>query len=131
MQIQYYPNEQAVKDAMQVDDPLLIVIHNTTGDIGICNIDDAGEHYVLLNKLGLGENNIDNYFRIILNSQEASWTFTCPSNYKGITDKNKRIEEFYKDGINAITHTVKILGYDSPIDIPKRYRRHIDILKDL
>lgn len=46
---------------------------------------------------------LDRYFRIVVDQDGADWTFVCPVNYKNISNKEKRIMEFYKDGIAVIT----------------------------
>ncbi|KJS15377.1 MAG: hypothetical protein VR69_13555 [Peptococcaceae bacterium BRH_c4b] len=130
MKIVYYPDQQTVNEAMQVDDPLLVLIKHDLNEILICNIDDAGEHHILLRKLNIHENDIDKYFRIIVNNDGADWTFVCPAEYKKITDRVKRIERFYADGIKAIRKALDKLHYNVDINIPQRYRRHIDIFKE-
>ena len=74
--------------------------------------------------------NIYDYFRIIFDNEGADWTFVCPPNYKNITNKEKRITEFFNDGVDAITEFLKQIGYDVPINVPRRYRRHMDYLKN-
>lgn len=74
--------------------------------------------------------NIDKYFRIIFDNEGADWTFVCPSDYKSITNKELRIESFYKDGYKIISDFLKELGYDIDIEIPRRYRRHLNYLTD-
>ena len=56
----------------------------------------------------------------------ADWTFVCPSNYRGIPDKQRRIAEFYKDGFWCISQALAEIGYFVELRIPKRYRRHFD-----
>ena len=51
-------------------------------------------------------------------------------NYKNIANKEKRITEFFNDGVDAITEFLKQIGYDVPINVPRRYRRHMDYLKN-
>lgn len=60
--------------------------------------------------------------QIIFDNEGADWTFVCPPDYKNITNKEKRITEFFNDGVDAITEFLKQIGYDVPINIPKRYR---------
>ena len=54
----------------------------------------------------------------------------CPPDYCSMTRKDKRIERFFKDGMTVIPEALKALGYDVPINIPKRYRRHFDMMGD-
>ena len=79
----------------------------------------------------MNENDLDKYFRIIFDNEGADWTFVCPPDYKGITDKEKRIKQFFNDGVDVISEFLKEIGYDVPIEIPKRYRRHIDYLSNM
>lgn len=81
-------------------------------------LDEGFEHHILLAN-ALNSFDIDKYFRIIFDNEAADWTFVCPANYKGITNKEKRIERFYADGIDAITEFLKEISYDVPIEIPK------------
>lgn len=126
--IKYYPDRQAVDKAMQEDDPLLILVTYDSKEILISNIDDSFEHIILLKNLGYQERDLDKFFRVIVNREGADWTFVCPSNYKNIVNKEKRIETFYKDGIIAIAKAIQAIGYDAEINIPPRYRRHFNLL---
>jgi hypothetical protein len=128
MEFKFFPDKKAVDKAMQADDPLLLLVGFDGAKALVANIDDALEHTVLLKKLGFSETDIDNFFRVVLNRQGADWTFVCPSGYKGIPDRNRRIETFYNDGIPAISKAVKQLGYDVKVDIPARYKRHFGSL---
>ena len=47
-----------------------------------------------------------------------------------ITNKEKRISQFFNDGVDEITRFLKNVGYDVPINIPRRYRRHMDYLNN-
>lgn len=129
MQVQFYPNQKTVFEAMQINDPLLMLISYDKSKILLANIDDSFEHHILLKQLGYSEWDIDKYYRVVINQEGADWTFVCPSGYKEITDKDKRIEQFYNDGIKAITEAIHAIGYDCEINIPERYRRHFNMLK--
>ncbi len=129
MIIKYYPDETRVKEAMQADDPLLMLVSYDGSEVLLSNIDDAFEHLILLKKLDYKETEIDRFFRLVLNREGADWTFVCPSNYKGISSKEKRIETFYEDGITQISIAIETVGYNVEIQIPQRYRRHFNMLK--
>lgn len=92
------------------------------------SVDDAPEHHILLKLAGLSELDIDQYFRIVLDKSGADWTFVCPPDYKGITNKQYRLSQFYKDGFTAISHALSELGYLVGINIPTRYQRYFDML---
>ncbi len=128
MEIIQYPNEQAVKQAVKEREPLLILVSFGGERIIVSQIDEAVEHHILLSKAGFNSTDLDQYFRVVVDDEAADWTFVCPSNYKNITDKTRRIAEFYKDGFREISAALQALGLYVGINIPKRYRRHFDLL---
>lgn len=128
MQIIKYPTEQAVSDAITHREPMLVLISFDGETVIMSHIDEAVEHHILLLKAGFKDTDIDKYFRIVLDEDGADWTFVCPTDYKHITDKTRRIGEFYKDGFNIISSALLELGTPVGINIPKRYRRHFDML---
>lgn len=128
MEIIKYPSEEAVNKAMSADEPLLVLI-SFDGETAIMSqIDEAMEHHILLMNAGFKDTDIDKFFRIVLDKSGADWTFICPPDYKNIPFKDKRIEAFYKDGFAVISGFLHSIGYLVGIDIPKRYRRHLDVL---
>ena len=127
MNIIKYPDEQAVNRAIAEGEPLLMLIAFDGETIIASQIDEAVEHHILLTKVGYKSTDIDRYFRIPVDDEIADWTFVCPIDYKGITDKVKRIAEFYKDGFREISAALQTLGLYVGINIPKRYRRHFDM----
>lgn len=128
MNIIKYPSEEAVNAAMAADEPLLVLISFDGETVIMSQIDEAMEHHILLMNAGFKDTDIDKFFRIVLDRSGADWTFICPPDYKGIPFKDKRIEAFYKDGFAVISSFLHSIGYLVGIDIPKRYRRHLDIL---
>lgn len=126
--IEYFPDKKTVEAAQQVNDPLLMLVSYDHSKILLANIDDAIEHIILLRKLGYSDLDIDQYFRAVVNHNGADWTFVCPTAYKGIKNQDVRVEQFYKDGIDAITKALQEIGYHTEINIPKRYRRHFSML---
>lgn len=125
----YYPDISKVAEAEKQDDPLLVLIAIDGSHVIIGPVDETVEHHILLTKAGFRYDDLNQYFRIVLDKDGADWTFVCPSNYKSITDKTRRIAAFYRDGFSAISHVLQEMGYLVGIDIPKRYRRHFDLLK--
>ena len=125
-----YPSEDAVRAAMAADEPLLVLISFDGKTAIMSQIDEAMEHHILLMKAGFKDTDIDKFFRIVLDKSGADWTFVCPPDYKGIQFKDKRIEAFYKDGFAVISDFLHSIGYLVGIDIPKRYRRHLDVLSE-
>ncbi|MBQ5318466.1 MAG: hypothetical protein J6K17_05190 [Oscillospiraceae bacterium] len=130
MNITFYPDKESVTAAMEQDEPLLVLVGFNVEQVILSQIDEAVEHHILLRKVGLPNTDIDKYFRIVLDRSGADWTFVCPPDYCGITRKDKRIERFFKDGMTVIPEALKELGYDVPVEIPKRYRRHFDMMGD-
>ncbi len=130
MNIIKYPSEQAVNDAMAQDEPMLAAIAFDGKTAVMGQIDDAVEHHILLMKTGFKDTDIDKFFRIVFDRDGADWTFVCPPDYNGIQFKDKRIERFYKDGFSVISEFLHENGYLIGINIPKRYRRHLNMLRD-
>lgn len=128
MKIIRYPSEEAVTKAMAADEPLLVLISFDGKTVIMSQIDEAVEHHILLMNTGYKDTDIDKFFRIVLDRSGADWTFVCPPDYKDIPFKDKRIEAFYKDGFAVISNFLHSIGYLVGINIPKRYRRHLDVL---
>lgn len=121
---------ETVENAIDKDEPLIAVIDFKGENAFVSHVDDSVEHHILLAKADISPNNIDKYFRIIFDKEGASWTFICPPDYKGIADKTRRIQAFYKDGFTVISEFLAEFGYLVEITIPQRYRRHIDAMKE-
>lgn len=130
MNMIYYPDESSVTDAMKRDEPLLVLISFDGDQVIVSQIDEAVEHHILLRLAGFPDTDIDKYFRLVVNREGADWTFVCPSTYNSVTRKEKQIEDFFKDGMRIIPNALKQLGYNVPVEIPKRYRRHFDMMGD-
>jgi hypothetical protein len=130
MRIIHVPDEKRVFESIENDDPLLVLISFNGERMIAGNIDDCLEHHILLKKAGYPETDLENYFRIIVNKSEASWTYVCPSSYLNIKNREFRLKKYYENGIDEITKALKLLNYNVPIDIPQRYRRHFDALKN-
>lgn len=130
MEIIYYPNENDFSEAVKADEPLLVLVSFDGNQIIASQIDEAVEHHILLKKAGFPDTDIDKYFRLVVDKSGADWTFVCPESYSSVTRKDKKIEEFFKDGMRIIPAALKRIGYDVPIEIPKRYRRHFDLMNN-
>lgn len=129
--IKYYGSDREKKEfILHNNEPLMAVIAHDGSHAAVSLLDEGFEHHILLSK-ALNRQDLDKYFRIIFDTDGADWTFVCPSDYKDITDKEKRIKQFFDDGIDKITEFLKEVGYESPINIPKRYRRHLDYIENL
>ncbi len=129
MNIIKFPSDHTVDAAMQQDEPMLALIAFDGKTAIIGQLDEAVEHHVLLSKMGCQSTDIDKYFRIVFDRSGADWTFVCPPDYKGIPFKDRRIEAFYKDGFARISDFLHSIGYLIGINIPKRYRRHLDAMQ--
>ncbi len=130
MEIRKFPDDNSVKNAISADEPLLAVIAFDGKSAIVSHIDEAVEHHILLMKAGFRDTDIDKFFRVVFDKSGADWTFVCPPDYKNITYKDKRIEAFYKDGFSVISEFLHSMGYLVGINIPKRYRRHLDVISD-
>lgn len=128
MKIIKYPSGAEVNNAIHHKEPLLMLISFDGETVIMSHIDQAVEHHILLMKTGFSDKDIDKYFRLVLDSESADWTFVCPPDYKGITDKTRRIKQFYKDGFAIISDVLQELGLMVGINIPRRYRRHFNML---
>ncbi len=113
---------------MEQDEPLLVLISYDGETLITCQIDEAVEHHILLRKVNIPDTDIDKYFRLVIDRSGADWTFVCPANYSSVIRKDKKIEGYFKDGMRIIPVALQAIGYDVPINIPKRYRRHFDIM---
>lgn len=125
-----YPSAEAVEAAKAAEEPLLVLVAFDGGEALVSPLDEAVEHTILLTRLQRSPLEIDRYFRIVLDSEGADWTFVCPPDYRGIRDKRRRIEAFYRDGFACIPLALQALGYLVGIQIPRRYRRHFALLGD-
>ena len=136
MDIIKYPTSEGVDAALREKEPLLLLCSFNGNEMLVSQIDEAVEHHILLEKAfraGLIQHdsrNIDKYFRAVADEEGADWTFVCPPDYRGISDKVRRISAFYRDGIEVLSDALKQLGLPAEIEIPKRYRRHLDVLGD-
>lgn len=125
-----YPDEATLDAYLAKKEPLLIAVSLDGETVLISRLDDSFEHHIPLGHFGIKQTDIDKYFRIVVDEDTADWTFVCPPDYKGITDRKRRITAFYNDGITAISRVLADIGYYSDISIPKRYRRHFEALGD-
>lgn len=130
MNIIKYPSAEAVDNAIRADEPLLAAVSFDGKTALVCHIDDAVEHHILLMKNGFRDTDIDRFFCIVLDKSGADWTFVCPPEYRNIPYNDKRIKAFHKDGFCVITDFLHEIGYIVGINIPKRYRRHLDVLSN-
>ncbi len=130
MNIIKYPSENELNAHLGTSEPLMMLVSFDGETAIVSHLDEAVEHHILLAKAGFSSADIDKYFRIIFDNDGADWTFVCPSGYRGIPNKEKRLSEFYKDGCTAISAALAELGYFVDLKIPKRYRRHFDLMSD-
>ena len=117
----YVPDKETVTARFGTSEMFILAITYDEETAAIAPIDEAPEHYILLNKAGIGEINLDRCFRVVFDDKAAEWTFVCPSDYAHIADKQKRIAQFYKDGFRTISHVLSDLGY--MIDLTIRRNR--------
>lgn len=130
MKIIKYPSNEEVEKAITQREPILMLISFDGKTVIMSQIDEAMEHHILLLKAGFSDKDIDKYFRLVLDDDGADWTFVCPPDYKNISDKTRRIKQFYKDGFSVISDVLQELGFMVGINIPRRYRRHFDVMNE-
>ncbi len=136
MDIIYFPSMDDVTAAQQAHDPLLLLVSFDEEKAIVAPLDETVEHNILLDRAGRAgliqgnSRDIDKYFRAVVDEDGADWTFVCPSTYRNISDKVRRISVFYRDGFSALSHALQQLGLLVGIDIPRRYRRHLNMLGD-
>ena len=128
MELICYPSAEAVRKAASADELLIAAIFFDGKKAVISSVEDSPEHHILLMNAGFKDTDIENTFRIVFDRSGADWTFVCPENYKNITFKDRRIKAFHKDGFAVIADFLHEVGYIVGIDIPKRYRCHLDVL---
>ena len=128
MRFTYCPSREEVEQYYGTDETMMMLVSFDGESAVIAPAIETVEHHTLLAQAGIRETEIDRYFRIVFDDTAADWTFVCPSDYRGITDKQKRIAEFYKDGFRCISPALPEIGYLLQLRIPKRYRRHFDIM---
>lgn len=123
MEIICCPDKENFQSAADNDEPLLVLVSFDGNRIIASQTDEAVEHHILLKKAGFKDTDIDKYFRLVVDRDGADRAFVCPEGYSSI-------EEFFKDGMKIIPAALKQIGYDVPIEIPKRYRRHFDLMNN-
>lgn len=128
MKIQKYPNGQDFDYAVKADEPIFVLISFDGEEVIASQADNALDHHLLLRFVKNSDKDIDKYYRLVVDHEGADWIFVCPLDYSSITRREKRIEEFFKDGMRVIPKVLKAMGYDVPVAIPKRYRRHFNII---
>ena len=128
MEIQKYPNGQDFDYAVKADEPIFVLISFDGEEVITSPADDALDFHLLLRFVKNSDKDIDKYYRLVVDHEGADWTFVCPPDYSSITRREKRIEEFFKDGKRVIPKVLKAMGHDVPVSIPKRYRRHFNIM---
>ena len=128
MKIQKYPNGQDFDYAVKADEPIFALISFDGEEVIASQADDALDFRLLLRFVRNSDKDINKYYRLVVDHEGADWTFVCPPDYSSITRREKRLEEFFKDGMRVIPKVLKAMGYDVPVAIPKRYRRHFNIM---
>ena len=111
METIYYPNENDFSEAVKAE-PLLVLVSFDGNQIIASQIDETVEHNILLKKAGFKDTDIDKYFRLVVDSDGADWTFVCPENYRNVTRKDKKSMDFFKDGMRIIPAALKRIHFD-------------------
>ena len=130
MDIKYFPDRQSTEQLLLANEPVLVLVSFDGKDVIVGDIDRYLEHHILLAEAGHDSRDIDKYFRLVADGEGADWTFVCPPDYKGIDDKQRRIERFYKDGLSVCADALRAIGIEGEIQISKRYKRHFGFMND-
>ena len=130
MDIKYFPDRQSTEQLLLANEPVLVLVSFDGKDVIVGDIDRYSEHHILLAEAVHDSRDMDKYFRLVADGEGADWTFVCPSDYKGIDDKQRRIERFYKDGLSVCADALRAIGIEGEIQISKRYKRHFDFMND-
>lgn len=130
MEFIFHPSKEDVIKLLGTDEMFIMTVRFDGELAVVAPHDEAYEHHHLLAKVGIRETEIERYFRIVFDNKTAEWTFVCPTDYKGITDKTRRIAAFYRDGFQTISVALAELGLFIDLTIPKRYKRHFDIMSN-
>ena len=118
MRFTYCPSREEVEQYYGTNETMMMLVSFDGESAVIAPAIETVEHHTLLAQAGIRETEIDRYFRIVFDDTAADWTFVCPSDYRGITDKQKRIAEFYKDGFRCISQALAEIGYLVELHIP-------------
>ena len=130
MDINFFPDKQSVEALLLASEPVLVLVSFDGNDVIVGDIDRYLEHHILLGEAGHDSRDIDKFFRLVADGEGADWTFVCPPDYKGIDDKQRRIERFYKDGLAECKAALLAIGIAGDIQISKRYKRHFDFMNN-
>lgn len=128
MDIRYFPDKESVEALLSANEPVLVMIDFEGKTALVGDIDEYAEHHILLAHAGYDSRAIDKFLRFVADGEGADWTFVCPPDYKGIKDKQRRIERFYSDGLETAKAAFEKIGISGEIVIPKRYKRHFDAM---
>ncbi|MBR6338347.1 MAG: hypothetical protein IKR76_11565 [Ruminococcus sp.] len=128
MDIRYFPDKESVDALLSANEPVLVLIDFEGKTALVGDIDEYAEHHILLAQAGYDSRDIDKFLRFVADGEGVDWTFVCPPDYKGIKDKQRRIERFYSDGLETAKAAFEKIGISGEIVIPKRYKRHFDAM---
>ena len=117
MNIIRYPSAEAVNNAVAEDSPLLAAVFADESAAVVCPLEEAGEHSILLMNAGYDYSDSEKCFRLVFDTQAANWSFICPKEYKGISDRQEALSAFYRDGLRIIPEFLTLMGYFTQIKI--------------
>lgn len=121
----YLPDQTTAISTLNDDDPVYILIKHDLMEVILGSADIYQDHIILLRHANKSDSELGQYYRVLANNTGADWAFECPEDYKGISDKEERIKQFYADGLVAIKKVLKQLNLIENIEIPRRYLRNI------
>lgn len=130
MNISFFPDKEKIDTLLEANEPVLVLCDFEGKNVLVGDIDEYLEHHILLEAAGYDSRDIDKFFRLVADGEGADWTFICPTDYKGIENRQRRIERFYKDGLELCKEALKEIGLETDIFISKRYRRRFDYMNE-
>ena len=68
-----YPDEKTVNEYIAKKEPLIFAISFDGETVLMSRLDDSFEHHILLANFGISQNDIDKYFRVIVDNRSAEY----------------------------------------------------------
>ena len=66
-----YPDEKTVNEYIAKKEPLIFAISFDGETVLMSRLDDSFEHHILLANFGISQNDIDKYFRVIVDDRSG------------------------------------------------------------
>ena len=119
MNIIIYPCEEVINTYLSIGYSVEMYISYDGETVIVCNSDTEKPSQTFLADKGYDHINFNEFYRILLSRDDARWDFNCPTNYKQITNNQKRQQSFYIDGLAKISTVLANLNCFITIRISK------------